>query len=90
MKPYGLDTALEVSELLPPEAEYKDLTAAHIEAYEKALDKFMAGDWSEAMKLLHRVPPEDRVKDFLTEFIISNKRTPPANWNGVIELESKG
>jgi adenylate cyclase len=36
------------------------------------------------------VPPEDRVKDFLTEFIISNKRTPPANWNGVIELESKG
>jgi adenylate cyclase len=90
VKPHGLDTALEVSELLPPEAEYKDLTAVHLDAYESALDKFMSGDWSDAMKLLHRVPPEDRVKDFLTGFIISNKRTPPTNWNGVIELEGKG
>jgi adenylate cyclase len=90
VKPYGLDTALEVSELLPPEAEYKDLTAAHIEAYEAALDRFMEGEWSEAIKLLHRVPPEDRVKDFLTEFIISYKRTPPPNWDGVIVLDTKG
>jgi len=90
VKPYGLDTPLEVSELLPPEAEYADLTAAHIAAYESALDKFIAGDWSEAIKFLHRVPPEDRVKDFLTEFIISNRRTPPPNWDGVIVLESKG
>jgi adenylate cyclase len=90
VKPYGLDTALEVSELLPPEAEYRDLTAEHIKAYEGALDHFIAGEWTEAMKLLHLVPPEDRVKDFLTEFIISYKRTPPPNWDGVIELESKG
>ena len=90
VKPYGLDKALEVSELLPPEAAYKDLTAAHIEAYEAGLDKFMAGQWTEAIKFLHRVPPEDRVKDFLTEFIISNKRTPSPNWDGVIELQSKG
>ena len=89
IKPYGLDNVLVVSELLPPEAEYPDLKNEHIEAYENALDKFIEGDWPEAIKLLHHVPPEDRVQDLLTEFIIINKRTPPPKWDGVIELRSK-
>jgi adenylate cyclase len=89
MKPYGMELAVEVSELLPPEPEYREVAAADIEAYEQALDRFNAGEWSEAMKHLHRVSPEDRVKDFLTEFILSNKRTPPPHWDGVIELLSK-
>jgi adenylate cyclase len=89
IRPYGMDTPVAVSELLPSEAEYRELADAHIEAYESALDRFLAGQWSDALKHLHQVPPEDRVKDFLTEFIISNKRTPPPHWAGVIELQSK-
>ena len=54
-----------------------------------ALDAFLAGDWNEAYGLLHRVPPDDRGKDVLTEFILKNNRTPPPGWDGVIPLASK-
>jgi adenylate cyclase len=90
VKPYGLDTPLEVSELLPPEDEFPELTDQHIAEYEAALAAFQAGDWSRSFELLHRVPATDRVKDFLTVFIAQHNRTPPPGWDGVIPLQSKG
>ncbi len=89
VKPYGLDCRLEVTELLPPAEEYPDLTDKNIADYEKALDDLLAGFWSQAFDRLHRVPAEDRVKDFLTVFIAQHNRTPPENWNGVIPLATK-
>jgi adenylate cyclase len=89
VKPYGMNTAVEVSELLPPAKDYPELADEHIQSYEGALDAFLAGDWSEALELLHRVPAKDRVKDFLTIFIAQHNRTPPPGWNGVVPLSSK-
>ncbi|HUY87796.1 MAG TPA: adenylate/guanylate cyclase domain-containing protein [Pirellulales bacterium] len=89
VKPYGLTSAVEVSELLPPVKDYPELTDEHIRHYEAALDAFLAGDWSEAVERLHEVPAKDRVKDFLTIFIAQHNRTPPPGWNGVIPLLSK-
>jgi adenylate cyclase len=89
VKPYGMNSAVEISELLPPEQDYPDLADEHIQSYEGALDAFLAGDWSEAIELLHRVPAKDRVKDFLTIFIAQHNRTPPPGWNGIIPLTSK-
>ena len=89
VKPYGLDRKLEATELLPPESEFPELTDQNIVDYEKALDDVLAGRWSQAFERLHRVPAEDRVKDFLTVLIAQHNRTPPENWNGVIPLTSK-
>jgi len=89
VKPYGMDTPLEVSELLPPLAAYPELTDEHLGYYEAALDHFQAGRWWKAFELLHRIPASDRVKDFLTVFIAQHNRTPPADWDGVIPLASK-
>jgi adenylate cyclase len=89
VRPYGLDTPLEVSELLPPASDYPELTDEHLSWYEGALDAFLAGKWREALQLLHRIPAEDRVKDFLTVHIAQHNRTPPAGWDGVIPLERK-
>jgi adenylate cyclase len=89
VRPYGLQTSLEVSELLPPEAQYPQLADDHIAAYEAALDALLARDWNQAFNLLHNVPAEDRVKDFLTVFIAQHNRTPPENWDGVIPLATK-
>ncbi len=89
VKPYGLDTPLEVSELLPPASQYPDLTDEHLGFYESALDAFLSGAWSEAFELLHHIPAEDRVKDFLTVFIAQHNRTPPPDFDGVIALASK-
>ncbi|MEQ8786964.1 MAG: adenylate/guanylate cyclase domain-containing protein [Pirellulaceae bacterium] len=89
VQPYGLSTALEVSELLPPADVYPQLSDDHIAAYESALDALLARDWAQAFSLLHRVPADDRVKDFLTVFIAQHNRTAPDDWNGVIPLMSK-
>ncbi len=89
VRPFGLDTPLLVSELLPPEAAYPQLTDEHLACYESALDAFLSGDWSQAFELLHRIPAGDRVKDFLTLQITRSNRTPPPGFDGVIALESK-
>jgi adenylate cyclase len=89
VRPYGLDTPLEVSELLPPAADCLELTDQHLGFYESALDAFLVGRWSEALELLHHVPSEDQVKDFLTVYIAQHNRTPPPHWDGVIPLANK-
>lgn len=89
VRPYGFDSSVEVTELLPPEAEDGSLRDRHLQGYERALDAFNAGDWVSAFDLLHQVPADDRVKDFLTVFIAQHHRTPPPGWNGVITLDAK-
>jgi adenylate cyclase len=90
VKPYGLDTTLIVTELLPPVAEYPELGDDHLAYYEEALDELLAGQWSRAYDLLHKIPPGDRVKDFLIIYIAQHDRKAPPNWDGVIPLARKG
>ncbi|MFN7732362.1 MAG: adenylate/guanylate cyclase domain-containing protein [Pirellula sp.] len=88
--PAGMNKPLMVSELLPPETSSSNLLSdVHIIAYEKALDSFQDGNWNEAFRLLHQVPAEDRVKDFLTVFIAQHGRSAPPDWNGTIRLPDK-
>ena len=87
--PYGLDAALEVSELLPPEHQFPHLTNEHLVTSENALDAFLAGDWATAYDLLRRMPTEDHVSDFLTVYIAQHNRTAPNDWDGAIRLSSK-
>jgi adenylate cyclase len=89
VKPYGLDKPLTVTELLPPADEYPELRDEHVAAYEEALGEFQAGRWSKAYELLYKVPPEDRVKDFLTIYIAQRNRVAPPDWDGVIVLSDK-
>lgn len=89
VRPYGMEAAIEINELLPPEDEYPLLSDAHIRTYEAAVDAFIAGDWSRAWEKLHEVPASDPSKDFLTIYIAARHRIAPADWDGVIQLESK-
>jgi adenylate cyclase len=89
VRPYGMETPLEVSELLPPAAQFPLLSDEHLELCERALDAFLDGRWQAAFELLHRMPAEDRVADFLTVYIAQHNRTPPPNWDGLIALASK-
>ncbi|MCR9118976.1 MAG: adenylate/guanylate cyclase domain-containing protein, partial [bacterium] len=89
VRPYGMKGAVEVSELLPPESVAPEMRDDHIAAYEKALSALIDGDWSSAFSLLHHVPAEDRVKDFLTVLIAQHNRTAPDGWDGVVHLDEK-
>lgn len=86
LRPRGLESPLMVSQLLPPSGRSL-ITDAHIATYEQALSAFLAGDFENAFSLLHLIPAEDRVKDFLTVFIAQNHRKAPVNWNGVVDPE---
>lgn len=88
IRPFGLETPVVVSELLPP-ATISPLSDADIAAYETALDYLHKGEWEKAFRQLHRVPAEDLVKDFLTVYIAQHNRTAPPGWDGVIPLGSK-
>jgi adenylate cyclase len=89
VRPYGSDETVEVSELLAPFGELDELSDDDLRNYERGLDQFIAGQWPDALELLHLVPARDRVKDFLTVFIAQHGRTPPRDWDGVVPLTSK-
>jgi len=89
VKPYGLDTPLTVSEVVPPLDQLPGMTDDLLANYESAVDSLIAGQWDETYRLLHRIPPEDRAKDFLTVFVARHDRKPPSDWLGYIPLTSK-
>jgi adenylate cyclase len=85
MRPAGLQTPIDVSELLPPQA----LADEQIAAFEAAVETLIAGDWEQAMRLLHHVPEHDLVKDYLLQLIAQHHRRPPPDWDGAITLREK-
>ena len=89
VRPYGLETTLIVTELVPPAGPESVLTDEHLADYDSALEAFLAGEWIKAYELLHKLPPQDRGKDLLTGFILQYNHTPPPNWEGVIPLLNK-
>lgn len=89
VRPAGLTTPVQASELLPPVSQFPLLSEEHLMTYEMALDMLQAKNWEKAFQLLHKVPADDRVKDFLTVFIAQHGRTPPEGWDGVINLGAK-
>ena len=87
--PVGMETAVFVNELLPPEHEYPLLKDEHIDQYEDGVRCFIAGDWEGAWQSLHNMPAGDRAQDFLAMPIVQHNRQAPADWDGIIRLTSK-
>ncbi len=87
--PFGMETPLVVSELVPPLSSCRELTNEHLRTYDQAVDAFMKGDWEEAYTMLHQIPSSDRAQDFLTLEIARTGRTAPSDWDGVVKLPAK-
>ena len=87
--PYGLETPHTISELLPPQDQWPELSDDHIEQFEQGVDHFVAGNWEAAYSCLHAMPAADRAQDFLTMLITQHNRVAPPDWDGVIRLPSK-
>lgn len=87
--PYGVETPLTVSELLPPHAEYPELNDEHIVQFERGVDAFIGGDWETAWSCLHSMPANDRAQDYLSMLITRHNRTAPSDWDGVVKMLDK-
>lgn len=88
--PYGLDRSLMVSELVPPHSQSSQLTQQHLDDFERGVDAFIEGNWDDAWKFLHRMPPEDRAQDYLAMQITQHNRKAPPGWDGIIRKLKKG
>jgi adenylate cyclase len=88
LRPYGLKSAVEISELLPSVSR-DSLSDESLVHYETALDAFQAGQWEQTRDRLQGVPNDDPGKRFLLTVIQQHRGVPPADWDGVITLESK-
>ena len=89
IRPYGMEDAEMVAELLPPVDEDPTISDEHIADFEAAVDALLGGDWSLALRYLDRLPATDRAKDFLMIFIAFNEYEPPPDWDGVITMPAK-
>ncbi len=89
IRPYGMDTALNVHELLPPYEQDPSLTDEDIARYEQAVEATTSGNWQHALELLNDMPVTDRTRDFLMIFIALNQYEPPKDWDGVIQMMQK-
>lgn len=87
--PYGIETPLTVSELLPPASEFLELSDEHLATYEAGVDHFIQGRWEEAYRCLHEMPSSDRAQDFLGMLITQHNRVAPADWDGIVRLPGK-
>src|SRR5262249_11241631 len=88
IRPYGMERALLVNELMPPAVGSGTMTETDRRLYEAALTEFQAGHWSEARTLLDRLPP-DGATTFLLEFMSEFPKVPPLRWDGVIPIKTK-
>lgn len=84
----GLNDAVWVSELLPPESQ-SHLSDENIADFEAALEHFVLGNWNQTLDLLGKLPMKDRAKDFILLQIANHNYEPPSNWDGVISLPKK-
>jgi len=89
VRPYGLVSAVAVTELLPPAHQNLEATDDDVRQYEAALDAFLTGRWNDSRELLNSIAAADSAKDFLATYIDEHDGTPPAGWDGVVTFESK-
>jgi adenylate cyclase len=89
VRPAGMDEVVTVSELLGPQSEPEALREQDRKNYEVALDAFLAGRWDTALELLRSLASKDGPAHFLRSYIHERGGKPPADWDGVITLQSK-
>ncbi|HIN95782.1 MAG TPA: hypothetical protein EYN03_09065 [Planctomycetes bacterium] len=89
VQPFGLQNALQTTELLPALADPGLPSDNDLATYEQARKQFQEGAWKEAQELLEKVSDQDPVKPFLLDYLKKHGPTVPPQWNGTIVMTSK-
>lgn len=88
VRPKGMDTAIIVSELLPPFGHLSKVTDAMIERHEAAVAAIIASQWTEALTILDALPSSGP-KQFLLDHMAESDNRPPLGWTGSFSLTQK-
>jgi adenylate cyclase len=84
--PYGIGSKVRVHQLM---TEPSILTGSQAREFESALQDFQAGNWLECCEKLKSLPETDSGKVFLQNFVANYDGRPPADWRGIVKLDSK-
>ncbi len=88
VRPKGMDTAVTVSELLPPLGSNCEVTDGTIERHEAAVEAIITGQWGLAREILVELPG-DGPRQFLLDHMAEFENRPPADWTGSFSLAQK-
>jgi adenylate cyclase len=88
VRPKGMDGAVTVYGLLPPESN-TSVTAQQLQIYEEAVENVHCGRWDHAVSTLHTLPPTDGPTQFLLRLMAQYDNRAPEQWEGVFPLTDK-
>ena len=88
VRPKGMQSAIDVYELLSPCGPDSSISDEHISEFEAALELVIAGHWTDAIIALNQLPDEGP-KKFLVDHMTRFGNISPADWDGVFFLKSK-
>lgn len=83
IQPYGMQTIVEVYQILPAESIQQDQL---LMVFEQGLQAFQAGDWEGCQRILQGIPPSDAGRRFLQDYMLNHS---PEDWTGAIRLTAK-
>jgi len=89
MRAQGMDDAIDVYQLLPVGVGHESISDQDIATYEEAAQALGAGQWDKAQGLLASILPDDGPANFLRAILADHQATPPADWDGAINLLQK-
>jgi adenylate cyclase len=88
VQPAGMEMVVDLYELMPSEAEPGALPDHSRRRYERALDLFIDGKWTEAGNLLGSLQ-NDGPAAALRKWIADHGGSAPSGWDGTIVMKSK-
>ncbi len=86
VRPRGMDTVVNISQLLWPDGTVGELSTLQLELHERAIDMFVAGRWSEAEEIFGTHLVHDQGNSILRDMISRGSQVPPNPWDGVVTL----
>jgi adenylate cyclase len=84
LRPCGIATPVDVYALVPRGGG--DLTENEAQAFELAVQSFVAGDWQKAKAYLAALPADDGPANFLRATIGDLGGLAPADWDGAVTM----
>ena len=63
---------------------------SHVTTFETAVAAVINGEWDEARESLASITAPDRAAEFYRRFLADSPASPPANWDGVLNMTYGG
>ncbi|MFT5299483.1 MAG: adenylate cyclase [Mariniblastus sp.] len=84
-QPFGLESSIEVFQILPVGA----IPKSELKLFAYALEQFQSGDWKMAHKTLASMPESDTARLYFDAFMATHGNVCPEDWDGVIRMQAK-